>query len=114
MNQDDMPKWLDNHHYTFVNYYVPWCVWCLRIEPVWEALAEAIAAEDLPVSIVKVDCDANRKLCTEQRVMVRTLSAVHHCFTSHTYSYTLSNMMYYNVLYCAVLMIGVCDRRSHL
>ena len=109
MNQDDMPKWLDNHHYTFVNYYAPWCVWCQRLEPVWEAFAEAIAAEDLPVSIVKVDCAANAKLCTEQRVMVRTLSSVHFCFTSRTYSYTLSNMTC-----CTVLMIGVCDRRSHL
>lgn len=109
MNQDDMPKWLDNHHYTFVNYYAPWCVWCQRLEPVWEAFAEAIAAEDLPVSIVKVDCAANAKLCTEQRVMVRTLSSVHICFTSRTYSYTLPNMMC-----CTVLMIGVCDRRSHL
>ena len=109
MNQDDMPKWLDNHDYTFVNYYAPWCVWCQRLEPVWEAFAEAIAAEDLPVSIVKVDCAANAKLCTEQRVMVRTLSSVHFYFTSRTYSYTLSNMMC-----CTVLMIGVCDRRSHL
>ena len=84
MNEDDMPKWLENHHYTFVNYYAPWCVWCQRLEPVWEAFAESIAAEDLPVSIVKVDCSANAKLCTEQRVMVRKLSTVYFCVKFNT------------------------------
>jgi thiol-disulfide isomerase/thioredoxin len=99
MNEDDMEKWLDNHHYTFVNYYAPWCVWCQRLEPVWEAFAEAIAAEDLPVSIVKVDCAANAKLCTEQRVMVRTLPPVRFFLTSRTFSYTLSNMLCFTVLW---------------
>ena len=109
MNQDDMPKWLDNHDYTFVNYYAPWCVWCQRLEHVWEAFAAAIAAEDLPLSIVKVDCAANAELCIEQRIMVRTLSSVHHCFTSRTYSYTLSNMMY-----CAVMYSDMLISRTHL
>lgn len=39
-----------------------------RLEPVWEAFAERIEAEHLPVSIVKVDCVANQNLCMQQRI----------------------------------------------
>jgi len=35
---------------------------------VWEAFAEKAAAENIPISVVKVDCVANRELCTNQRV----------------------------------------------
>lgn len=70
MDEANMENWLESHHYTFVNYYAPWCVWCQRLEPVWEAFAERIGNEDLPVSVVKVDCIANMKLCSDQRVMV--------------------------------------------
>ena len=70
MSEESMENWLQSHHYTFVNYYAPWCVWCQRLEPVWEAFAEAASKEDLPVSIVKVDCAANSKLCIEQKVIV--------------------------------------------
>jgi hypothetical protein len=39
-----------------------------RLEPVWEAFAEKVEAENLPVSIVKVDCVANQNLCMQQRI----------------------------------------------
>ena len=74
MDEANMDNWLESHHYTFVNYYAPWCVWCQRLEPVWEAFAERIGNEDLPVSVVKVDCIANMKLCSDQRVMVSSTS----------------------------------------
>ena len=35
---------------------------------VWEAFAEKIDAEKLPVSIVRVDCVANQQLCMVQRI----------------------------------------------
>ena len=34
----------------------------------WEAFAERMETEQLPVSVVKVDCMANRNLCMEQKV----------------------------------------------
>ena len=68
VNEHDFDEWLKGHHYTFVNFYAPWCIWCQRLEPVWEAFAEKIEEEDLPVSIVKVDCVANQQLCMQQRV----------------------------------------------
>jgi thiol-disulfide isomerase/thioredoxin len=72
MDEEHMENWLNSHHYTFVNYYAPWCVWCQRLEPVWEAFAEMTGKEDLPVSIVKVDCAANSILCIQQKVIVST------------------------------------------
>ena len=50
----DFDNWLTNHEYTLANFYAPWCVWCQRLEPVWEAFAEKVEAEQLPVSIIKV------------------------------------------------------------
>lgn len=61
-------EFIKSHHYTFVNFYAPWCIWCQRLEPVWEAFAEHVEAERLPVSIVKVDCVANRDLCMKNKV----------------------------------------------
>ena len=56
------------HQYTFVNFFAPWCVWCQRLEPVWEAFAERLEADKVPVNAVKVDCVANRELCMKYRI----------------------------------------------
>jgi thiol-disulfide isomerase/thioredoxin len=68
---------------ALVNFYAPWCIWCQRFEPTYEALAETVEAfnreavdEDggqgehapLPVSIFKVDCPANQAVCGQQQV----------------------------------------------
>ena len=34
--------------------YAPWCVWCQRLHPTWEALAEAVEEEKIGTKIVKV------------------------------------------------------------
>jgi len=51
-----------------------WCIWCQRLEPTWEAFAEEIEGlehtpEEIQVEIAKVDCVANRNLCSDQRIM---------------------------------------------
>merc|ERR1711916_300045 len=67
LDPSNFADWTDHHDYTFVNFYAPWCIWCQRLEPIWEAFAETI--EGTPgVSITKVDCVANSKLCMEQRI----------------------------------------------
>lgn len=60
--------WLDNHDYTFVDFYAPWCIWCQRLEPVWEAFAERQEETRSAVTVVKVDCVTNRDLCMEQHI----------------------------------------------
>ena len=66
--ENDFEGYLKDHTYTFVNFYAPWCIWCQRLEPVWEAFAESVENEKLPVSIVKVDCVAHATLCGQQKI----------------------------------------------
>ncbi len=68
IDEANFDNWVGQHHFTFVNFYAPWCIWCQRLEPVWEAFAERVEAEGLHASIVKVDCMANQRLCTNQRI----------------------------------------------
>ena len=68
MDEENFEHWLQTHHYSFVNFYAPWCIWCQRLEPVWEAFAEKVEELQLPVSIVQVDCVANRDLCMNQHI----------------------------------------------
>lgn len=68
IDESNFDEWIKSHQYTFVNFYAPWCIWCQRLEPVWEAFAEHVEAEQIPVSIVKVDCVANRELCMNHKI----------------------------------------------
>lgn len=73
VNAEGFQPWVKSHKYVFVNYYAPWCIWCQRLEPVWEAFAET-ADRELPashqtISIIKVDCVENRELCMNEKVM---------------------------------------------
>lgn len=68
LDQNSFEPWLSRHEYTLVNFYAPWCVWCQRLHPVWEAFAERVEIDNIPVSVVTVDCVANRDLCMEQKI----------------------------------------------
>jgi protein disulfide-isomerase-like protein len=68
MDEASFQPWLDKNEYVFVNFYAPWCVWCQRLEPTWEAFAEKMAIDEMPVSVIKVDCISNRNLCTDQKI----------------------------------------------
>jgi protein disulfide-isomerase-like protein len=68
VGEGEFDEYLKTHHYTFVNFYAPWCIWCQRLEPVWEAFAEHIENEQIPISIIKVDCVANNELCMNQKI----------------------------------------------
>jgi len=67
-NGDQFDTYLAGNKYVFANFYAPWCIWCQRLEPVWEALAEAVEASGKPVHVVKIDCVANHQFCIQHRV----------------------------------------------
>ena len=69
MDEANFDSWLDQHTFTFVNFYAPWGIWCQRLEPVWEAFAERVESDQMPVSIIKVDCVENGNLCMQQKVV---------------------------------------------
>lgn len=68
IDDSSFENFIGQHHYTFVNFFAPWCIWCQRLEPVWEAYAEKNEIDQMPVSIVSVDCVANMKTCMGQNV----------------------------------------------
>jgi protein disulfide-isomerase-like protein len=68
LHSSEASEWLANHQYTLVNYYAPWCSHCVKLAPAYEALAEKVYEEQLDVSIVKIDCEADREYCMSQRV----------------------------------------------
>ena len=55
LGEANFNKYLADHTVTFVNFYAPWCIWCQRLEPVWDAFADRVFEVELPVSVVKVD-----------------------------------------------------------
>ncbi|KAI7844497.1 hypothetical protein COHA_001856 [Chlorella ohadii] len=50
-----------------VNFFAPWCPWCQRLAPTWEAVTEEIHNKypeaDGRIRLAKVDCTAEVELC---------------------------------------------------
>ena len=80
LNEVNFNTYLSENPYVFVNFFAPWCIWCQRLEPTWEAVAEEVErlneaagslkerSGSIDVDVVKVDCVANRNLCGAQRI----------------------------------------------
>eukprot|EP01023_Acetabularia_acetabulum_P037183 TRINITY_DN3520_c0_g1_i4.p1 TRINITY_DN3520_c0_g1~~TRINITY_DN3520_c0_g1_i4.p1 ORF type:complete len:504 (-),score=68.91 TRINITY_DN3520_c0_g1_i4:2189-3580(-) len=56
-----------------VNFYAPWCPWCQRLAPSWDAAAaemhQRYPDSDGSIRIAKVDCTEERDLCRFHQVM---------------------------------------------
>jgi len=70
---DQLDKALREHHMTFINFYAPWCHWCKRLEPHWEAAATKFDSmkfshKNLHVKFASIDCEAHNDVCTKYRV----------------------------------------------
>lgn len=69
LTKDTFGEFLDHNVMAFVDYFAPWCVWCQRLAPTWEKLAQEVKKKGMPVGVGKVDCIAEADLCREQRIM---------------------------------------------
>ena len=61
-------QYMKDHKYVFANFYAPWCVWCQRLHPTWEAFAEKLEEEKFEIKVVKIDCVENKDLCFQQQI----------------------------------------------
>ena len=61
-------NYLKEHEMAFVNFFAPWCMWCQRLHPTWEKLAEKIEEEEMPVGIASVDCVQHIELCRSEQI----------------------------------------------
>jgi thiol-disulfide isomerase/thioredoxin len=66
MTKDGFGPFIEENEYVFANFYAPWCVWCQRLAPTWEAFAEKVEAGQFGIKVIKVDCVEHRDLCAEQ------------------------------------------------
>lgn len=48
----------------FVQFCVPWCKHCKKIDTLWEELGKVVEGEDA-VEIAKVDCSTSKPVCTK-------------------------------------------------
>ncbi|CAM9624399.1 unnamed protein product [Phaeothamnion confervicola] len=76
--EDDFEEWLASNRFTFVLFYAPWCVWCQRMMPTWEAFAEAAEEGAMPISVAQVDCAAENDLCMQQEVKAFPMMRLYH------------------------------------
>ncbi len=68
VDKESFDGFLAENDLAFVNFYAPWCIWCQRLHPTWEAFAEKVQEEEMPVGVGQVDCVANSELCGQQKI----------------------------------------------
>eukprot|EP00775_Hariotina_reticulata_P009534 gene9534-9698_t len=68
VNHENFMQTLNRYPIVVVNFYAPWCHWCQRLEPAWEAATKAVhekypEGSDGRIRFAKVDCTAEVELC---------------------------------------------------
>lgn len=59
---------LEANEWSFVNFHTPWCSWCRKLSPTWEAFALTVHEKDIRVKVYKVDCEREATLCRSQAI----------------------------------------------
>mmetsp|Transcript_19130 Transcript_19130/g.32871 ORF Transcript_19130/g.32871 Transcript_19130/m.32871 type:complete len:478 (+) Transcript_19130:28-1461(+) len=69
LSHDNFVDTLARYPIVVVNFYAPWCHWCQRLEPTWEAATKDIHEKypewDGRIRFAKMDCTAEVNLCRE-------------------------------------------------
>lgn len=67
INHANFESTLARYPIVIVNFYAPWCHWCQRLEPTWEAVTKEIHEKypesDGRIRLAKVDCTTEVDLC---------------------------------------------------
>ncbi|CAM9113409.1 unnamed protein product [Discosporangium mesarthrocarpum] len=63
LTEETFDKWLADEDFTFVVFHVNWCIWCQRLMPTIEALAEEVEESEMGISVATVDCKTEQRLC---------------------------------------------------
>jgi thiol-disulfide isomerase/thioredoxin len=61
LREDSFESFIKSHSVVMINFFAPWCVWCQRLHPIWEAAAHDFAQEFglQRVGIAWVDCTSD-------------------------------------------------------
>jgi thiol-disulfide isomerase/thioredoxin len=63
---------MNRYDVVVVNFYAPWCPWCQRLGPTWEAVTEQVhtkySDDDSRVRFAKVDCTIEVDLCRQNQI----------------------------------------------
>lgn len=68
INESNFNQKLSENHWSFVDFYAPWCIHCVKLAPTWEAFAKTVHDKDIHVKVFKVDCTKNEFLCRSQQI----------------------------------------------
>lgn len=68
LDESTFEPFLKEHHYVAVDFYAPWCIWCQRLEPVWQRVAKTLPSLHYGqrMRVAQVDCQAHPALCMKQ------------------------------------------------
>jgi len=64
----DFETKVKQHDVLLAEFYAPWCGHCKRLAPEYEKAATALAKNDPPVALAKVDCTVETKTCSKYGV----------------------------------------------
>eukprot|EP01026_Neomeris_dumetosa_P047076 TRINITY_DN4030_c1_g1_i1.p1 TRINITY_DN4030_c1_g1~~TRINITY_DN4030_c1_g1_i1.p1 ORF type:complete len:464 (-),score=42.33 TRINITY_DN4030_c1_g1_i1:4-1395(-) len=73
LSRADFENVIAKYPVVVANFFAPWCPWCQRLAPAWDAAASEIHQRypdtDGRIRIAKVDCTLERDLCRYHQVM---------------------------------------------
>ncbi|CAM9412427.1 unnamed protein product [Ectocarpus sp. 6 AP-2014] len=72
LTSSNFKDFIQGNDNVMVDFFAPWCVWCIKLAPTWEAFAEEVerdASLNGKLMVAKVDCVEERELCSTQNLM---------------------------------------------
>lgn len=72
LGSKNFQSFIESNKFTFVDFFAPWCHWCQKLAPVWEATAKAVSSKPYGqhVKLARVDCTVpeSKALCSSNHV----------------------------------------------